>query len=72
MKTKIEFIDDNSLIIPDHKINFQNKSKKTIEKIESLSKLKNFESLNNNLKKIKINQKNNKFYKPKFYKKKSK
>ena len=68
-KIKIEFIDDNSLIIPDFKIDFLNKSKKTIEKIESLSKLQNLDTLSNNLKNIKINQKNNKFKKKKFYKK---
>ena len=69
-KIKIEFVDDNTLIIPDHKIEFQNKSKKTIEKIESLSKLQNLETLNSNFENIKIKQKNNKFKKKKFYKKK--
>jgi len=69
-KIKIEFVDDNSLIIPDYKIDFQNKSKKTIEKIESLSKLQNLETLNSKFENIKINQKNNKFKKKKFYKKK--
>jgi ribonuclease E len=69
-KIKIEFLDDNTLIIPDHKIEFQNKSKKTIEKIESLSKLQNLETLNSKFENIKINQKNNKFKKKKFYKKK--
>ena len=71
-KIKIEFVDDNTLIIPDHKIEFKNKSKKTIEKIESLSKLQNLETLNNNFENIKIKQKNNKFKKKKFYKKKPK
>ena len=69
-KIKIEFVDDNSLIIPDYKINFQNKSKKTIEKIESLSKLENLQTLKNNFENIKIKQKNNKFKKKKFYRKK--
>ena len=69
-KIKIEFVDDNSLIIPDYKIDFQNKSKKTIEKIESLSKLENLQTLKNNFENIKIKQKNNKFKKKKFYKKK--
>jgi len=76
-KIKIEFIDDNSLIIPDYKIDFQNKSKKTIEKIESLSKLENLQTLKNKFDTIKTKQKNNtfkkkKFYKKKFYKKKPK
>jgi ribonuclease E len=69
-KIKIEFVDDNTLIIPDHTIEFQNKSKKTIEKIESLSKLQNLKTLNGNLENIKIDQKKNKFKKKKFYKKK--
>ena len=70
-KIKIEFVDDNTLIIPDHKIEFQNKSKKTIEKIESLSKLESFPTLENNFENRKIKQKNNKFKKKKFYKKNS-
>ena len=76
-KIKIEFVDDNSLIIPDYKIDFQNKSKKTIEKIESLSKLENLQTLKNNFENVKAKQKNRifkkkKFYKKKFYKKKTK
>ena len=76
-KIKIEFVDDNSLIIPDYKIDFQNKSKKTIEKIESLSKLENLQTLKNKFDTIKTKQKINtfkkkKFYKKKFYKKKPK
>ena len=69
-KIKIEFVDDNSLIIPDYKIDFQNKSKKTIEEIESLSKLQNLETLNSKFENIKIKQKNSKFKKKKFYRKK--
>ena len=76
-KIKIEFVDDNSLIIPDYKIDFQNKSKKTIEKIESLSKIQNLQTLKNNFENVKAKQKNKtfkkkKFYKKKFYKKKPK
>ena len=40
-KVKVEIIADNSLIIPDYKIELQNKSKKVLEKIEDISKLKN-------------------------------
>ena len=69
-KIKIEFVDDNTLDIPDHKIKFQNKSKKIIEKIESLSKLQNLKTLNSNFENLKTEQKNNKFKKKKFYKKK--
>ena len=69
-KIKIEFVDDNTLIIPDHKIEFQNKSKKIIEKIESFSKLQNLKTLNSNFENLKIEQKKHKFKKKKFYKKK--
>ena len=68
-KIKIEIIDDDSLIIPDYKIDFKNKSKKIIEKLESISKLNNLEIINNNEKK-KNEQKKNKFKKKKFIKKK--
>ena len=78
-KTKIDIINDNSLVIPEYKIDFKNRSKKTIEKIESLTKLTNLKdfkkdnnvySLNKIIKKNKF--KKNKFYKKKFYKKKVK
>jgi ribonuclease E len=78
-KIKINIIYDNSLVIPEYKIDFKNKSKKTIEKIESLTKLTNLKDLkkeNNvfSIKKIikKNIHKKNKFYKKKFYKKKIK
>ena len=69
-KVNVEIIDDNSLIVPDYRIEFQNKTKKIIEKIESLSKLKNLEVITNNTKNIKGIPKKNKFKKKKFYKKK--
>ena len=76
-KIKIDIINDNSLVIPEYKIDFKNRSKKTIEKIESLTKLTNLKDLKkeNNVyslnKTIKKNTfKKNKFYKKKFYKKK--
>ena len=68
-KIKIEIAVDDSLIIPDYKIDFKNKSKKIIEKIESISKLNNLEIINNN-EKMKNEQKKNKFKKKKFIKKK--
>jgi ribonuclease E len=78
-KIKIDIIYDNSLVIPEYKIDFKNKSKKTIEKIEFLTKLTNLKDLkkeNNvfSIKKIikKNAYKKNKFYKKKFYKKKVK
>jgi len=75
-KIKIEIVNDNSLIVPDYIIEFQNKSRKIIEKIESLSKLKKLELSDNNninIKKIKKFKKfkKKKFYKKKFYKKKN-
>jgi len=76
-KIKIDIIADNSLVIPEYIIDFQNKGKKTIEKIEFTTKLKNLEDLekevkNNNSNKLvnKINFKKNNFSKKKFYKKK--
>ena len=44
-KIKIDIIYDNSLVIPEYKIDFKNRSKKTIEKIESLTKLTNLKDL---------------------------
>jgi len=67
-KIKVEIISDNSLIIPDHIIEFQNKSKKIIEKVESITTLKKLELSED--KSININKKNKKFKKKKFYKKK--
>ena len=76
-KIKINIIADNSLIIPEYIIDFQNKGKKTIEKIEFITKLKNLkdseiEVKNNNSNKLvnKINFKKKNFNKKKFYKKK--
>ncbi len=66
-KIKIEIVNDNSLIVPDRIIEFQNKSKKIIEKIESLTPLK--KSKLSDDKNINISKKK-KFYKKKFYKKK--
>jgi len=76
-KIKIDIIAENSLIIPEYIIDFQNKSKKITEKIEFITKLKNLENLesevkNNNSDKLvkKINIKKNNFNKKKFYNKK--
>ena len=78
-KIKIDIIYDNSLVIPEYKIDFKNRNKKTIEKIESLTKLTDLNDLKkeNNVyslnKKIKKNTFKKKiFYKKKFYKKKVK
>ena len=73
-KIKIDIINDNSLVIPEYKIDFKNRSKKTIEKIESLTKLTNLKDLKkeNNVYSLNKTIKKNKFHKKKFYKKKVK
>ena len=40
---KIDIISDNSLIIPEYIIDYQNKSKKTLELAENYEKLKNLD-----------------------------
>ncbi len=70
-KMTLDIISDNSLIIPEYIINFQNKSKKTLELVEYYEKLKNLE-LQNKEDKI-IQNKESKTYKKTFkkaYKKK--
>ncbi len=71
-KIKVEIISDNSLIIPDHKIELLNKSKKVLEKIENISKLRNLneQTLHDNTNSKKIKYKKNNFKKKTFYKKK--
>ena len=71
-KIKVEIIADNSLIIPDHVIELQSKSKKVLEKIENISKLKNLneQTLHDNTNSKKIKYKKNNFKKKIFYKKK--
>ena len=74
-KMTIDIISDNSLIIPEYIINIQNKSKKTIELIESFEKLKNLnlQVQDNKLEEKKANKKiNKKTYKKKRYYKKTK
>ena len=72
-KMKIDIITDNSLIIPEYKIDLKNKSKKTIELIEHHEKLKNLEQQKVELKIYDIKEKKKfskkKGYKKKFYKK---
>ena len=69
-KIKIDIIYDNSLVIPEYKIDFKNRNKKTIEKIESLTKLTNLKDLKkNNVYSLNKQTKKNVFKKNKFYKK---
>ena len=70
-KVKINLEPDNQLIIPDYVIEFKNKSKKIINKLENFSKL---EFLSKSVDEIISTKKNvntqNKFKRKKFYKKK--
>ena len=54
-KIKIKIISENSLIIPEYIIDLQNKSKKTLEKIENFSHLRKISSLSNNEIEVKKN-----------------
>ena len=71
---KIDIIYDNSLVIPEYKIDFKNKGKKIIEKIESLTTLTNQKNLKkeSNVYSLDKKVKKSRFYKKKFYKKKIK
>ena len=77
-KVKINLVPNSSLIIPDYKIEFKNKSKKVISTLEEISKLEISNKIEDE---FKINKKNiksqnkfkrKKFYKKKFFKKKAK
>ncbi len=70
-KIKIKIIAENSLIIPEYIIDLQNKSKKTLEKIENFSQLKKINEINiNNKMESKKNPRKNPFKKKKFFRKK--
>ena len=70
---KIDIIADNTLIIPEYIIDLQNKSKKTLETVEHLEKLKNLEEQKKDVKlfenTIKKKPYKKKPYKKKFFKK---
>ena len=72
-KMTIDIITDNSLIIPEYKVDFQTKTKKTIEIAEHIEKLKNIDQQKKDL--IDLEMKDNKkfikkpFKKKKFFKK---
>ena len=69
-KIKVEIISDNSLIIPDYCIELQNKTKKIIETVENISKLKNLSDQKpDDKKKNTLNFNKKKFKKKKFFKK---
>ena len=73
-KIKIDIIADNTLIIPEYIIDLQNKTKKTIETIKYIEKLKNLEDQKKEVKSFdsmvkKKPYKKKTFHKKKFYKK---
>ncbi|MEK9874935.1 MAG: ribonuclease E/G, partial [Pelagibacteraceae bacterium] len=68
-KMTIDIITDNSLIIPEYKIDFQNKSKKIIETAEHIEKLKNLDQQKKDNLNLETNE-NKKFIKKTFKKKK--
>tara|TARA_B100000989_G_scaffold279719_1_gene242592 strand:- start:1342 stop:3114 length:1773 start_codon:yes stop_codon:yes gene_type:complete len=68
-KMKIDIISDNNLIIPEYIIDIKNKSKKTIELIEYVEKLKNLDDLKKDKKTIDIKTRKKTYRKRKFYKK---
>ena len=75
-KIKIDIIADNSLIIPEYRIDLQNNTKKIIETVEYIEKLKNLEEQKKYVKSFdgpikKKTYKKKPFFKKKFFKKKS-
>jgi len=69
-KIKIDIIADNSLIIPEYIIDLQNNTKKTIETIEYIEKLRNLEEQKKDTKPLDIPIKKKSFKKKTFFKKK--
>ena len=66
---KIDIIADNSLIIPEYIIDLQNKTKKTIEIVQHIEKLKNLEEQKKEVKSFESSIKKKPYKKP-FFKKK--
>ncbi len=71
-KIKINFDDDKSLLVPEYLIEFQNKSKKVLDKMENKIEIKKYHKENNILKLNKKNFKVANNNKKKFYKRKNK
>ena len=69
-KIKIDIIADNSLIIPEYIIDLQNNTKKTIETVEYIEKLKNLEEQKKEVRSFDIPIKKKVFKKKPFFKKK--
>ena len=71
-KIKINFDDDKSLLVPEYLIEFQNKSKKVLDKMENKIEIKKYYKEYNDLKLNKKNFKMANKNKKKFYKRKNK
>ena len=69
-KIKIDIIADNSLIIPEYIIDLQNKTKKTIETVTHIEKLKNLDEQKKEVKSLEILNKKKPYKKKPFFKKK--
>ena len=69
-KIKIDIIADNSLIIPEYIINLQNKTKKIIEVVQHIEKLKNLEDQEKDVKDFEKIAKKKPFKKKPYFKKK--
>jgi ribonuclease E len=67
---KIDIIADNSLIIPEYIIDLQNKTKKTIETVHHIEKLKNLEEQKKEVKSFESLNKKKTYKKKPFFKKK--
>ena len=69
-KIKIDIIADNTLIIPEYTIDLQNKTKKTIETVQHIEKLKNLEEQKKEVKSFESPIKKKPYKKKPFFKKK--
>ena len=69
-KIKIDIIEDNTLIIPEYIIDLQNKTKKTIEIVNHIERLKNLEEQKKEVKYFESPSKKKPFKKKTFFKKK--
>ena len=67
---KIDIIADNTLIIPEYIIDLQNKTKKTLETVQHIEKLKNLEEQKKEVKSFESPIKNKPYKKKPFFKKK--
>jgi ribonuclease E len=67
---KIDIIADNTLIIPEYTIDLQNKTKKTIETVQHIEKLKNLEEQKKEIKSFESPIKKKPYKKKPFFKKK--